>query len=112
MKMLEKATSQGLYDTVTKLNMAELPWKGIPSDTYDICACNGVLIYINEARALLRRRQGSASFLLLGSLPSCLTHHKSRDAAGKLPASGYPWADLNATSKYLSAYLRSVSAVV
>merc|ERR1712226_245136 len=50
--MGELAKAKGLYDAITKLDMSVLPWADLPSDSYDVVACNGVLIYVDEVNCL------------------------------------------------------------
>lgn len=52
MKMLQQAQAKGLYEKVIKLDISALPWSDLPADSFDVVACNGVLIYVDEVSYL------------------------------------------------------------
>jgi len=49
--MMQLAKEKGLYTELMRLDMNVLPWE-MPSDTYDIVTCNGVLIYVENVDCL------------------------------------------------------------
>uniref|UniRef100_A0A061RHB8 Williams-beuren syndrome chromosomal region 27 protein n=1 Tax=Tetraselmis sp. GSL018 TaxID=582737 RepID=A0A061RHB8_9CHLO len=50
-KMLDIAKERKLYSEVSKLDIGALPWD-LPSEFYDVVACNGVLIYVENVDCL------------------------------------------------------------
>ena len=83
--MLEHAKEKGLYDAVAKLDMSMLPWPGIPSEAFDVVACNGVLIYVDEVMPLPSRGLIQGSWQ--DSLPPFALPHTSYN--NSLGLSGY-----------------------